>query len=242
VRCLVVADLHYSLPQFDWLNQRAEEFEVLIIAGDLLDVASSAPRAVQIIAVLKYLKRIVPRTRLIVASGNHDLDLTSSKGEHLVEWLDYARRNGVFVDCDSMLYQDCRFTICPWWDGPGMKRRVKELIETDAARKPACWIWVHHSPPASSPVSWTRTAQAGDRQLVELIRQHQPNIVLTGHIHQAPFYAPQGSWKDRIGRSWVFNAGRQPGPIPTHIILDLTSRIAEWHSSEGIEHLTLKDS
>jgi hypothetical protein len=35
-------------------------------------------------------------------------------------------------------------------------------------------------------------------------------------VHNAPFY-PEGSWIDRIGDTWVFNPGREPGPIPTHL-------------------------
>jgi hypothetical protein len=29
MRCLVVADLHYSLPQFDWLLAAADEFDLV---------------------------------------------------------------------------------------------------------------------------------------------------------------------------------------------------------------------
>ena len=58
------------------------------------------------------------------------------------------------------------------------------------------------------------------------------NIVLSGHIHNAPFY-PDGSWIDRLGRTWVFNPGRQIGPNPAFIIIDLEQMSAEWSSLEG---------
>jgi hypothetical protein len=51
-------------------------------------------------------------------------------------------------------------------------------------------------------------------------------------MHNAPFY-PEGSWIDRIGTTWVFNPGREPGPVPTHIILDLDGLSVEWISFEG---------
>jgi predicted phosphodiesterase len=41
MRCLVVADLHYSLPQFDWLLSAAPQFDLVIFAGDALDVGSA---------------------------------------------------------------------------------------------------------------------------------------------------------------------------------------------------------
>ena len=43
MRCLVVADLHYSLPQFDWLLAAAPEFDVVIFAGDALDIGFGDP-------------------------------------------------------------------------------------------------------------------------------------------------------------------------------------------------------
>ena len=53
---LLVADLHYTLQQYDWLQQVAAEFDAVVIAGDLLEVASPVPREGQMIAVLKHLE------------------------------------------------------------------------------------------------------------------------------------------------------------------------------------------
>jgi hypothetical protein len=52
---LVVADLHYSLPQLDWLLAAAPEFDVVIFAGDALDIGSSVDFRAQIVVVKKYL-------------------------------------------------------------------------------------------------------------------------------------------------------------------------------------------
>jgi hypothetical protein len=46
-------------------------------------------------------------------------------------------------------------------------------------------------------------------------------------VHQSPF-VPEGSWFDRLGQTWVFNAGLQPGRPPTHIVLDLDASKAFW--------------
>ena len=32
---------------------------------------------------------------------------------------------------------------------------------------------------------------------------------------------PNGSWADRLGKTWVFNAGRQIGLVPAHVEIDL---------------------
>ena len=55
MRCLVVADLHYSLPQFDWLLAAADEFDLVIFAGDTLDIGSMVDFRAQILVVKKYL-------------------------------------------------------------------------------------------------------------------------------------------------------------------------------------------
>jgi hypothetical protein len=57
-------------------------------------------------------------------------------------------------------------------------------------------------------------------------------------VHQSPF-KPEGSWADRIGSTWVFNAGRQIGPVPCHVAIDLGEGTASWRSLMGSESLHL---
>src|SRR5229473_4723071 len=152
MRCLVVADLHYSLPQFDWLLSAAPHFDLVIFAGDAL------------------------------------------------------------------------FTVCPWWDGPLVKQRIDEQLREAAAGRLQRWIWVHHAPPANSPTSWGGKRFFGDVELVQWIESYQPSMVISGHVHQSPFI-PDGSWFDRLGGTWVFNPGLQPGRPPAHIVLDIEYRV-----------------
>jgi Icc-related predicted phosphoesterase len=99
-------------------------------------------------------------------------------------------------------------------------------------------VWVYHAPPEGSPLSYTGTGHIGDGALLEWIRTYHPDIVLTGHIHQAPF-RHGGSWADRIDGTWVFNAGRQIGPSPTHVVIDLAAWEASWFSQAGDELVRL---
>jgi len=62
--------------------------------------------------------------------------------------------------------------------------------------------------------------------------------VLAGHVHQSPFQ-PDGSWIDRVGDTWVFNAGHQIGHAPTYIEIDLTANRATWVSTLGTEEFDL---
>lgn len=229
---LYVADLHYSLKQFDWLLAHAGSCDVAAIGGDLLDVGGALDPDVQIVVVEKYLKRLRRQTPLLVVSGNHDADERNAAGEWFSRWLIRARGDGLFVDGDEVSLRNATITLCPWWDGPVSRAQLENMLDQAAARVAGKWIWIHHAPPDISPVSWTGRCFAGDKNLVRLIQHFGPDLVLSGHVHNAPFY-PDGSWIDRIGKTWVFNPGRQIGPQPTSIVFDLDAMTAEWSSLEG---------
>ena len=102
MRCLVVADLHYSLPQFDWLLAAAPQFDLVIFAGDALDIGSSVDFRAQIVVVKKYLSLLSGMTRVILCSGNHDLDERSAEGEKIARWIGEVRELGIACDGDSL--------------------------------------------------------------------------------------------------------------------------------------------
>ena len=234
MKLLYVADLHYSLKQFDWLVAQAPGYDAVVIAGDLLDLGSALDVDVQIVVVEKYLSRLAQRTRLLVSSGNHDGDARTASQESICRWLREVKAGELYVDGDSVEVGGMLVTICPWWDGVATRLEVEQLIEQDARREKDRWVWIYHSPPEGSPVSWTGRQSVGDAFLTEWVARYRPDLVLSGHIHNAPFYE-EGSWVDRLGKTWVFNPGRQIGPEPTHVVLDLETMEARWVSIEAEE-------
>src|SRR5688572_3437290 len=130
--CLLVADLHYSLPKFDWLLKSAGKYDVVVLAGDALDLGAIADFRAQTAVVRKYLARISQTTRLIVCSGNHDLDSQSESGEKVARWIDELRDANLARDGDSIVIEDTLFTICPWWDGPVVRERLAAQLARDA--------------------------------------------------------------------------------------------------------------
>ena len=238
MKCLIVSDLHYTLKQYDWVARVAESFDCVVIAGDHLDISSAVSLDAQVVVILKYLQRVGVKTKLLVSSGNHDLTARDGDEEKIARWMTRVRLLGVPTDGDWFEIGDTAFTICPWWDGPCARERVDAQLARDAERRPAKWIWVYHSPPDASPVSWAGQKYIGDADVVRWIERYRPNIVLTGHIHESPF-RKGGSWVDRIGTTWVFNAGRQIGPVPTHIVIDTAEPRAMWFSLAGNEVVPL---
>jgi len=240
MRILVVSDLHYSLRQFDWLVAAAPGFDLVVLAGDHLDVSSSVEPDAQIVVVLRYFELLAARVQLVVSSGNHDLTGPDAHGERAALWLEAARVADVITDGDSVRLGDTLITVCPWWDGPFGRDVVDAQLAADAVQRPANWIWVYHWPPVDSPTSWTGRRHYGDPDLAGWIAEHNPDIVLTGHVHDPPF-KPDGGWADRIRDTWVFNPGRQTGPTPTRIEIDLAAGDAAWFSMLGVEQLNLAD-
>ncbi len=237
MRCLVVADLHYSLPQFDWVLSAAPHFDVVIIAGDALDIGSVVDFRAQIVVVRKYLARLSELTRVMVCSGNHDLDERDEAGEKISRWIADIGL-GIAHDGDSVTIGNTFFTICPWWDGPRVKAKIGVQLEEAAAAQHGRWIWIHHAPAANSPTSWGGARYFGDAELVQWIESYKPDMVLSGHVHQSPFIK-DGSWFDRIGGTWVFNVGQQFGRPPAHIMLDLETEKAYWFSAAGEQSIDL---
>jgi predicted phosphodiesterase len=238
MRILLVSDLHYTLPQLDWVVRAAPGFDLVVLAGDSLDISSIVPLEAQSVVILRYLSLLKAATSVVIASGNHDLTGPDARGEQCALWLAAARAVGVPTDGDSWSAGDTLVTVCPWWDGPLGRDAVQSQLEADAARRPARWLWVYHWPPLGSPTCWTGKRDYGDADLGGWIARYAPDIVLTGHVHEPPF-KPAGSWADRIGSTWVFNAGRQIGPIPAHIEIDLAGDAATWRSMLGHERLHL---
>lgn len=232
---LLVSDLHYRLPQYDWLMSVAADVDVVVVAGDLCDVASPVDVGVQAVAVRAALAEIAKRTELVVCSGNHDLDVRDANGEMTCGWI--ADAPGT-VDGGSLTMPDgTTFSSLGWWDGPLARAATTQRLAAEAEERSGRWLWAYHSPP-ESPLSWTGSRHFGDDAVEEWIDAFSPDLVLSGHIHQAPF-VPGGGWIARRGDTVLLNAGQQPGPVPAHVELDLAAGTAAWSSYEGTQHIDL---
>jgi Icc-related predicted phosphoesterase len=240
MKILAVSDLHFGLTQFDWVVQQAGNYNLVIIAGDLLDIAGHLDLDSQITIVVKYLRTISAKTRLLVCSGNHDGDVKNETQEYVARWLQRVRAAGLVVDGGSSELGGLRLSVCPWWDGPATRGAMQAFLRKEhaAASPPQPWLWVHHAPPDGVGVSWTGKLYAGDSFLVDIIHELSPDYVFSGHIHNSPFRTG-GAWASRIGRTWIFNTGHQTGAPPAYIELDTEARTARWVSQAGEEEIAL---
>jgi len=145
MKLIFLADLHFSLKQFDWLVAHAGEYDLIVIGGDLLDLSSSPGLDIQITVIEKYLERLTSKCKLVVSSGNHDGDSRNEGDESVAQWLQDARTDGLYVDGDSFDLLDTRITVCPWWDGDISRGEIEAQLQREAALAPKRWIWIHHA-------------------------------------------------------------------------------------------------
>jgi len=91
VRILLVSDLPFTLPQLDWLVRAAPSCDLVVMAGDPLDISSSVPLNAQSVVILRYLALLQAAGRVVISSGNHDLTGPDAQGEQAALWLAEAR-------------------------------------------------------------------------------------------------------------------------------------------------------
>jgi len=234
MRLLCVSDLHYSLRQFDWLAENGSAYDLVIIAGDLLDMASSVYLDTQAAVVEQYLVKLAQLVPLVVCSGNHDL-IQSGTGSATADWILDLNLPNVTVDGGVLENQYARFVVFPWWQEEFDKIRLEAFLKSLAPRMPQKKeIWVHHAPPFGTKVSWNGKRDLGEPALSDWIIDYQPDLVLSGHIHLAP-YCLNGSWTDTIEKTHLTNGGQNLGKIPASIIIDLKRNSLVWHGMEGSE-------
>jgi Icc-related predicted phosphoesterase len=239
MRILIVSDLHYRLPHYDWLVRAADDVDMVALVGDLADVINPVPFEAQVVVLEKYLNVLGEKAVVLASSGNHDLDGPGSHGEQVAGWLRQVAGERIHVDGSSIDVDGTRFTICPWWDGPATRQLVADQLAQAARDRPERWIWLYHSPPAGTVLCRDGRREFPDHELAGWIDEHQPDLVLCGHIHQAP-WLDGGSWHDRLGSTRVFNAGKQrSGPVPAHITIDTDAGTAEWFGVYSVETIDL---
>src|SRR5262245_25793666 len=104
MRILLVSDLHYSLRQLDWVVRAAPSYDLVVMAGDHLDISSPVSLDAQSVVLVKYLELLKDAAHIVVSSGNHDLTGPDARGEQAAMWLADARAAGVPTDGDSVLF------------------------------------------------------------------------------------------------------------------------------------------
>ena len=220
MRILHVSDLHLRLDWFAWVTAQAHQYDAIAISGDLLNQFDKTPSQVETwSSLLKAFPCSVARP-LLICSGNHDVlpDIRNAKRLLSSAWLRDLSRPGLVVDEETWAGTP-RIGVVPWCGRPQAPWTWPESAE----------IVVVHAPPAgtSLAVAPNSARDDGDPEVTDAIREYQPRLVLSGHVHE-----PQ-KWHTFLGRTLCLNPGCDPtAKLPQHIVIDTKAGWAEWHCPE----------
>ncbi len=212
MKILHCADLHASDQWFRWLIKESPKYDLVCLAGDLLNLNLHCLPGAQVDKVVALVRQI--QAPLAACSGNHDC----MEGEdfRLVDafWLQELRGPNVWVDGDQFTLGGHSFRVLGW-QCPLPVAAPEEL-------------WITHSPPDLCPTGIVRGGvDFGDFELGELARSGLgPRVALSGHCHD------RTRWWAKIGRTYSLNPGCFNGPWPSHIVLDLDRNIVTYFASD----------
>jgi len=244
VRILLTADLHYHRPWFEWILRVADRYDLICIAGDLLNIHHPEGFVPQLIYLYEWTQLLVKLpTRLAFCSGNHDLpanipllapgvSIRKDKLPILSEftkqhsWLQALRMNHlVAVDENTKIVRTSNgefLTVicCPY------KADGRVTIPSPISQPS---LILHHEPPAQ-----TRIAEPtnGNHEFALVVAQQQPTWTLSGHVHLTN--GSNNHFFQNVGKSCCFNCRQTPletekiPPEPNYIALDTQSRRATW--------------
>ena len=246
MKLLITADLHFRLHWFRWLIEQAPDFDLVCIAGDLLDMFKSETRMEQAREITRLVRELAAIVPVAVCSGNHDNAgrLASHDRASVYEWfIDLGTHRNIITDGSTRKLENLIVTAIPYHCSRQEKSIWLDRGSTIRTQTGMPWIVLHHVPPKTgSGVSGEESEAAG------LLAAYRPDYFVSGHDHAFP-YTTRQSWKQKLGESRLLVAGQLLGaPFPNHIKLNTGSGELSWHTTsetwipeDGLyDHLLLK--
>ena len=193
LRILGVVDVHWSGKRSPRLPDPTG-FDLVVLAGDLTNFLGP-DHARQIVEPLQ-----ASGVPVLAVCGNCDLPATE----------DYFRETGIDLDRRARVVGGVRFLGLsgglPFNDLPyerteeDYERVAAEAFDNASAVEGQPTILVSHQPPHGTACDLARGNHVGSRSLRTAVERHQPDLVFSGHIHEA-------IGDDTIGATRVVNPG-----------------------------------
>ena len=215
MKVLLTADLHSNPDWLHWLEEEAGKYDLVCIAGDLLDAFSEVAIQDQVAQVKGFLYRLADKTRVAVCSGNHDAFelvqplLPGAEAVYAAAWLAELREAPELItDGQTRLVPgQLAITTIPFFSPAGLERSLIEEGKHLKSTHAVPWLLIVHDP--------VRVQSA--------ISRARPDFVHFGHYHGLEGYSR------RSGSTLFLSAGqRMGGAVPNHIALDSESGLAVW--------------
>lgn len=214
MKLLHVCDLHMDARWLEWLALQAPKYDVVVIAGGILNHDSPAHRLNRQITTFRAWALNFPG-RLVLCSGLEDV----AAGNHRAPWLEALAREQITVDRGLTEVKGWTIEAVPLGLLP-VRPREKGIAVSALG------------PFGAKTAAWQSDGvQDGNPDWDLLLRQARggiPRYILSGSV-----YAPT-QWSECLQGVWNFNPGRGDArcPVPNHIVLDLENGFAEWRTPE----------
>jgi Icc-related predicted phosphoesterase len=235
---LLLADLHEVEARYRWVASVAEEYDLVCIGGDVLQLFHNLPWSRQLTQRMASLQAIAAKAPLAFCEGNHDVGRVAGL---FAGWSEEAEPP-VLVSPGTRIFTDRKgtpglvVTALPFLSQAACPDTLWLAGKNEQEHTGLPWLVLHHEPPRGVPGE----RGSGSSSFRASLEQYQPDFVLSGHIHTLA-YPPQGAFAAQIGNTWCLNAGCDDGPVssavPNHLILDTTQRKVAWYATtdEGDE-------
>ena len=242
MKLLLTADLHFRIHWFRWLIEQVPSYDLVCIAGDLLDMFKFESRMEQAREVSRLIRELADIVPVAVCSGNHDNAgrLVSHDRASMYEWFIHLGPPNIITmvqpktgNLSTVPYHCSKEQKSIWLDRGFTIRRQ--------TGKP--WIVLHHVPPK------TGLGVSGEEsEAAEILAAFRPGYFVSGHDHAFPYTSGQ-SWSQILGETRLLVPGvLLKASFPNHIKLDSESGKSSWHTTsetwipeEGLyDHLVLK--
>src|SRR3984893_4888756 len=165
MKLLLTADLHFRVDWFRWLLEQAPNYDLICIAGDLLDMFEAKSTREQAREVSRLIKELADIAPVAVCSGNHDNagGLVSHDRASLYKWLvDLDAHPNIIRDGATRKLEDLILTTIPYHCPKEQKSIWLDRGLTIRRQTGKPWMVLHHVPPKTgSGVNGEESEAAG---------------------------------------------------------------------------------
>jgi uncharacterized protein len=187
-------DVHMAIAQMNKIAVELASADLILLAGDLTNFGGRADAAKVVQAAQRYCPQV------LAVPGNIDrpevIDFLQDEHVHLHRT---SRRVG-----ELTIFGCGGSNITPFRTPLEYQDEELGAILADAYRGVAeapVQLMVCHTPPYATTLDrLTNGTPVGSLAVRQFIEQHQPQVCITGHIHESPGV-------DHIGRTKILNAG-----------------------------------
>jgi predicted MPP superfamily phosphohydrolase len=173
MRLILTADLHYRLHWFRWLIEQAPDFDLVCIAGDLLDMFRSETRMEQAREVRSLIRELADRVPVAICSGNHDNTgrLVSHDRASVYEWfIELWAHPNIITDGSTRKLENLIVTTVPYPCSRQEKFIWLDRGSTIRKQTGLPWIVLHHVP------AKTGSGVSGEElEAAELLAAYRPD-------------------------------------------------------------------